>query len=341
MKNKKVIVLLLAIIMTISSIIPTGNCHVSAKIKYSDKITLYVGQKTSLTYTVNFKKIAPKKVKYKSYNKKIATVSKKGVVKAKKKGMTKISGKYKGKVLYVKITVKEKPEYNVGNNTSNTQSQPTPVPINNSAPVQYSTPTPTSRPEPTPYKISDSVLANNISAELKVAGDTLLVHVTNNNSCMVSYYEVNFKLNNFEGSPVYTDYVYGCAINPGETQHLACYVGDKLSDASTYESSVSVNSNYDFYKNANSKINVQNRLSVDGDVVLTYTNLSSDDVIVQAVVVFYDSSRYAVGASYVINNISAGQVSYDTLYANYYEDEAGNYVNDYSDYEVYYYAYSY
>ncbi len=72
------------------------------------KLTLYVGK----TYTQKLldkkgKTISATKVKWKSANKKIATVSKNGKVTAKKKGNVKITATYKGKKYTFNVTVKK------------------------------------------------------------------------------------------------------------------------------------------------------------------------------------------------------------------------------------------
>ncbi len=68
------------------------------------KLTLTVGQKK----TLKVKNAGRKKVKWRSTNKRIATVSAKGVVKAKAKGRVVITAKVKGRTLRCKVTVKKK-----------------------------------------------------------------------------------------------------------------------------------------------------------------------------------------------------------------------------------------
>lgn len=80
------------------------------KLSSSVSSSIYVGNKASIKTKYNKKKIT-KGIKYKSSNKKVATVSKKGVVKALKKGTTNITVKYKKKTVKIKITVNNKPEY--------------------------------------------------------------------------------------------------------------------------------------------------------------------------------------------------------------------------------------
>lgn len=69
----------------------------------SDSYTLSQGK----TLQLKINGVKAKKVKWKSSNKKVATVSKNGTVKAVKTGKTTISGKYKGITFKTKITVKE------------------------------------------------------------------------------------------------------------------------------------------------------------------------------------------------------------------------------------------
>lgn len=67
------------------------------------KAVIYVGGQLRLKV-----KGTKKKVKWSSKEKKIATVSKKGVVKGKRAGKTKITAKVKGKKLVCRLTVKAK-----------------------------------------------------------------------------------------------------------------------------------------------------------------------------------------------------------------------------------------
>ena len=78
-------------------------------LKVKKKITLKKGKKKTIKYTVYPANAVNKKVKFKSSNKKVATVSSKGVIKAKKKGKATITirtveGNVKAKI---KVTVKK------------------------------------------------------------------------------------------------------------------------------------------------------------------------------------------------------------------------------------------
>lgn len=78
----------------------------SGKLSASVSSTIYTGAKATITTKYNKKKVT-KGIKYKSSNKKVASVSKKGVVKGSKAGSATITVKYKKKSVKLKITVKK------------------------------------------------------------------------------------------------------------------------------------------------------------------------------------------------------------------------------------------
>ncbi len=117
-KIKKRFGLFLIMVMVCSmAVIPCSNTEVSAATKKAitlseKKATLYVGESTTITVK-KVKGLSSKKVSYKTNNKKVATVSSKGVVKAKKKGkatITVTSKKDKKVKATFKLTVKAKPK---------------------------------------------------------------------------------------------------------------------------------------------------------------------------------------------------------------------------------------
>ncbi len=110
---KKVIASAVVAAMAITSIVPAAPAQAAVKAKKltvkTKKITLYKGAAAGygsmkLKVTVKPKKA---KVTYKINKKKIATVSKKGVVKAKKPGKAKITVKSGSKKVVVKVVVKK------------------------------------------------------------------------------------------------------------------------------------------------------------------------------------------------------------------------------------------
>ena len=97
------IVLCLALFITMFSS-PSQSMAKKTKVKLNKKkVTLYVGKSVRLKV-----KGTKKKAKWKSSSKKVATVSSKGTVKAKKKGKAKITAKVGKKKLVCRVTVKNK-----------------------------------------------------------------------------------------------------------------------------------------------------------------------------------------------------------------------------------------
>ena len=134
----KVLAGIMTLAVVTSSVAAADPMTASAKVKIKKiKVTApsgkpaYVakGKKVKLTTTVTTKpnKKANKKVTYKSANKKIATVSKKGVVKGKKAGSTKItvtSKKNKKKKTTIRVIVKKAAVKKVNLNSSNFSLSP-------------------------------------------------------------------------------------------------------------------------------------------------------------------------------------------------------------------------
>ncbi|MCH5264767.1 MAG: Ig-like domain-containing protein [Lachnospiraceae bacterium] len=101
-KFKKILVVLLAFVMTLS-LMPV-QAEAAKKVKLNKKtLSLKVGK----SYTLKLKNAKSKNVKWSSSKKSVATVSQKGKVKAKKKGSCKITAKYENKKYVCKVTVKK------------------------------------------------------------------------------------------------------------------------------------------------------------------------------------------------------------------------------------------
>ncbi len=104
---KKVLAVLLTLALMIT-MMPSVQTNVQAKGKMKlnkKKVTLYVGKKVKLKVK---NKTVKKKVKWKSTNKRVATVTKKGRVKAKKPGRATIIAKVGKKKLKCRVVVKKK-----------------------------------------------------------------------------------------------------------------------------------------------------------------------------------------------------------------------------------------
>lgn len=106
MKGRKPTAILLALAVFITAIwIPIPAQAAKATMKISHKtLNLTVGDTKTLKVTTSLKG----KVSWKSSDKKIATVTSKGKVTAKKPGTAKITAKLKGKSVSCKVTVKKK-----------------------------------------------------------------------------------------------------------------------------------------------------------------------------------------------------------------------------------------
>ena len=104
MKTTKKLFSKLLVLVLVLSLLPFSMVNAKPrrmKINKS-KATVYVGK----TVKLKIKNKGNKKVKWKSKNRKIATVTKKGLVKGKKKGKTSIIAKVGKKTFKCKITVK-------------------------------------------------------------------------------------------------------------------------------------------------------------------------------------------------------------------------------------------
>lgn len=103
-RMKRVVALLLVFTLTSSILFSAALTEARAKLRLNRKaVTVYVGKTVRLSV-----KGTKKKVTWKSQNKKVASVSKKGVVKGRKSGKTRITAKVRGKKLICKVTVKKK-----------------------------------------------------------------------------------------------------------------------------------------------------------------------------------------------------------------------------------------
>lgn len=102
--KKKILFVLCLCVLTLSLFISNQSDAGSTTLNLTtDSYTLSQGK----TLQLKINGVKAKKVKWKSSNKKVATVSKNGTVKAVKSGNATISGKYKGITFKTKITVKE------------------------------------------------------------------------------------------------------------------------------------------------------------------------------------------------------------------------------------------
>ena len=161
MRNlRKFTAFLLTVVMVAGMLVMPGSNVQAAKkrkVQLNKKtVTLEVGKKVTLKL-----KNAPKKKKitWSSNKKKVASVSKKGVVTAKKAGKAKITAKVSGKKYVCKVTVKKKKKQAATTEAATQQNATTkaPKPENPTTPTTPEAPKPENPTTPTtPDKPSDS-----------------------------------------------------------------------------------------------------------------------------------------------------------------------------------------
>lgn len=268
MKTKKIIsqgiTALLSLSLVVASAIPASQASAAKKIKLNkSKLTLKVGE----TYTLKLKNNKAK-IKWSSSKKKIATVSAKGKVKAKKPGTTAITATAKGKKYKCKVTVKKAsnkttsntpmPTNKTNNNTVNPPVQtnipsavpptpiPTPIPTPNNPdqsetpPNKTESPDPSGTPpdetespdDPTPTPTKEPIeldpLAQNITLESKLLSNHVMITVTNRNSTWVDQVTVNYDYYDNEMNNIATGHATLHSMQPDEVQYISIPISEKF-----------------------------------------------------------------------------------------------------------------
>ena len=111
-RSMRLLAIFMSVLIVISfmPIFGVGTVDAASKGKLAKKkITLFVGKTYKQKIIVKGKTVKAKKVKWKSKNKKVATINKKGIIKARKVGSAKMTAKYKKKTFKFKVVVKKKP----------------------------------------------------------------------------------------------------------------------------------------------------------------------------------------------------------------------------------------
>lgn len=138
MRQKKVVrvlILVMMVCMALSMCVHAEKTSLTVRVTKKAKTvkkTYRVGDNVQLIVKAGSKTVASKKVKFKTGKKKIATVSKKGLIKIKKQGTVTITAKVKKKSVKIKITAKNrtnKTNTDTNNNTNNNPYIP-PAPNN-------------------------------------------------------------------------------------------------------------------------------------------------------------------------------------------------------------------
>lgn len=266
------------------------------------KVTIYVGQ--ALTLKVKGKK---KKVKWKSTNKKVAKVNKKGKVTGLKAGKSTIIAKVGKKSLKCKVSVKNKPIKSTVKKASQNVMKKVETPL--SSKVQVS------------------------AAGYTKNGD-LIARVKNNNSTYAHISEIKAVFKDKYGNPVDTEIFYELNLAPGETKLIAYdtkYV-EGIKDTSVsfkvtldeYTNNMYVNSGYSTSINVNSN-----------NVGVTFLNKSGRNVKYIKFLAVYYSNNQIVGdkIEYCFENVNNNSTAYFTMDNDFDKSTLNNI--DYDKVEVY------
>ena len=325
---KKRIAILMALVLMIGGIQLTSTSSLAAKVKLNKKsISLQVGK----TYKLKVKG-TKKKAKWSSNKKKVATVSKKGVVKGKKAGKAKITAKVGKKKYVCKVTVK-------GKKTSGKTSTKQPS-------TTTATPTPPVVKNPTSSNVtsvSTDVLAENVAINLTKTSDGVLIKATNNNNQWIDSLYVNYNLRTSEGASIETGNLGFPYLAPGASCeryiHLLSESAASLDIGKTVISkTVTAAASYITYTNQKSNVSVTHEKNVDGDIVVTIKNNAQVEVDGYAIVYFYDGSGNIVSADERSIYMEANEQESSTFDAPYEYDDDGNRLLTYSTYKVDYYV---
>lgn len=299
------VALAFSMVLTSAAITPSNDAA-AAKLKISKKkATLTVGK------TLKLKVTGAKKAKWSSSNSRVASVSQKGVVKAKSVGTAKITAKVKSKKVTCKVSVKSKKTSVKTNPSANLPSAvpvvvtPSPTPVVTQAPaVENNTNT-----------ISASTLAENLGVVTQQLSDgSILFTVTNNNSVAVPYYSLNYQLKNSAGVVCATSEVSGSAINPGTSQYLVGTTVDSVIDPSKSIISKVAKTDYS-YVDASDKVSITQNSSDDEDKI-SFTCTSTElDISASIVILFYDASGKVVGSKTSYESFYDALTIFDYVYA--------------------------
>lgn len=329
----------LSIVMTFVFLVTGITFNVvdgQAAVKINKKsISIKVGK----TYKLKVKG-TKKKVKWSSSNKKVATVSSKGVVKGKKAGKATITAKVGKKKYKCKVTVTAVKKNTPSTNNTSTTPQSTPVPT----PI----PVPTQVPSNVDTVSTDTLAAgcSVVVEKLSFSGD-LLFTVTNTNKQMVQSIKINYVMKNSQGKALDTDYFTLSAIEAGKSKQYVALVYDQYReevDASKTEVSKTVDNESGLkYIDLSSKINVSTEEAEDGDIVYTLKNNGTTEAFGEVNFYFYDKDKKMIYAATERFSLSSNETKMETLTLPYmYNDDYDRIMMEYDamDYQVQAYNYN-
>ena len=320
-KMRRIITIVLTLALIIGTMM-TVSTPASAKVKGTKKYTMYVGSKAEWKLWGT----GGKKVTFKSSNKKIATISKKGIITAKKKGKCTLTAKVGKKMLKCKLTVKKR-----------ITTAPT---IN--TPVVTNPPIVTNPPVVTPTPVPDTIINNQLAGNILVTktvlpSNKLLLTVTNNNTSQVYMTSLNMAFYDANGLPVKTGEDTQYYMDPAETRYVVINKYDKTIDYSkTVVSVICKKSGYSSKQKVT--VNYTAQPNANGDIILTCVNPNTVKANLNGVAFFKDASGAVLDAQKVSDYLEPGATKFVTIKA----PTDTNYDKiPYVSYEINYYADAY
>ena len=291
-KMRKIIAIVLTLALVMGSMM-TVSTPASAKVKGTKKYTMYVGSKAEWKIWGT----GGKKVTFKSSNKKIATISKKGIITAKKKGKCTLTAKVGKKMLKCKLTVKKK-----------ITAAPT-----------ISTPVVTNPPVVTPTPVPDTIINNQLAGNILVTktilpSNKLLLTVTNNNTSQVYMTSLNMAFYDANGLPVKTGEDTQYYMDPAETRYLVINKYDNTIDYSKTVVSV-ICKKSDYSSKQKVTVNCTAQPNANGDIILTCVNSNAVKANLNGVAFFKDATGAVLDAKEFFDSLEPGATKFVTIKA--------------------------
>lgn len=316
---KRKIVGLLAMSLVVGSCLTPALDSQAAKIQMNKKkVTIKAGKKVTLKI-----KGTKKRAKWSSSKKSVATVSQKGVVKAKKAGKAVITAKIGKKKCTCKVTVK------ASNKTVG--SAPTPKPPSNVTTTNQT-------PQTNVNSISTDQLAANVDIKVEKILSGVLVSATNRNTVWLDTVCANYSLCTAAGIPVEISTLTFSNLKPGATLQRTIYVTRATLDEievskTTVSKTVDYVANY-VYTDRSSSVTVTDQVTLDGDIAYTIKNNTGSEVEVLLNIYYYDAAGKLIDADDYPYYLNGNETKMDTFSPPYTWDDDDNKVYQYKSYKI-------
>ena len=272
-----------------------------AKVKINKKNLILTVKNTYSLKVTGTKKA----VKWSSNKKKVASISKKGVVTARTVGKAKITAKVGKKKYTCNVTVKPA--------TATTVIPPVVAPIITAAPTAM----PTAMPTATPDVITG--LAKNLEVSIVMAKSNgyALFAVKNNNTMVVPQANVSYLLKNVDGEAMKQGSFTCKFIQPGEIYYefVISSSSDGLIDPAAMVCSVSTNESL-FYNDAKDTVSIQHSKMTNGDISYIFANNSPTQSVTEIIVFFKDEAGKVIDFDWdYVGSVDPGMMSFGTVSA--------------------------